>query len=159
MRTRLCIKPVRFSSRMPASTKGYPVSPWHHFANSSLLFRHWMASYWGLKLLVTVCGKCHKICIKNSRHISSFKKVMLELFSAFFTTLRMLTVPNLRWGPSLEVPATEGVFLFSSYKWINCGSILKGAIFNFDLVKPIASNGTHWLRSILDRCLSKFSEG
>ena len=51
--TLLCIYPVAFNSLIPASTIGYPVSPFFHFSNSFGLFRHFIRSYLFLKFDVT----------------------------------------------------------------------------------------------------------
>ena len=63
--------------------------------------------------------------------------MIFSLFLAFKTISRTLTVPNRRWGPSLEVPATEGVFRCSSYKSINLLSKVYGVILTFDGTNPI----------------------
>ena len=114
IRTLLCMKPVLLSSLIPASTNGYPVCPLHQASKSFSLLTQRILSYLGLKLSFVVCGKCHNICMKNSRQINSFKKVILSLFEALSTIFRILTVPNRKCVPNFEVLSFAGKFLVSS---------------------------------------------
>ena len=53
--------------------------------------------------------------MKNSRQISSFKKVIFSLLDACKTASLIEIVPKRRWWPSFDVPLIAGKFLTSSY--------------------------------------------
>ncbi len=53
--------------------------------------------------------------MKNSLQINSFKNVLFDLAEEVLTIFLVLTVPNLRFTPILDVLSRAGKFLVSSY--------------------------------------------
>ena len=116
MRVRPCIRFSVVSCLIAASTSGYHVIPFFHASKCDVLLSRCIPLLFSWNSLVRVLGKWNQICCRNSRHASSliYDQLSTCFFAHMYTSL-ILTIPNLIYGLSFDVPSHDGMFLRLSY--------------------------------------------